>query len=59
MVTRSAATARQERRAERMERLHEMLVEDEILFCGLVLLFGVATGAAARWLAALRERRAA
>jgi hypothetical protein len=42
-----------------MERLHEMLVEDEILFCGLVLLFGAAAGAAARWLAALRERRAA
>jgi hypothetical protein len=42
-----------------MDRLHDMLLEDEILFCGLVLLLGVVTGAAARWLAALRERRAA
>jgi hypothetical protein len=42
-----------------MDRLHEMLVEDEILFCGLVLLVGIVTGAAARWIIALRERRAA
>ena len=42
-----------------METLHEMLVEDEILFCGLMLLFGVITGAVARWVVALRERRAA
>ena len=42
-----------------METLHTMLLEDEILFCGLVLLFGIVTGAAARWVAALRERRMA
>jgi hypothetical protein len=41
-----------------MDMLHQMLVEDEILFCGLMLLFGVVTGAVARGLAALRERRA-
>ncbi len=40
-----------------MERLHEMLPEDEVFLCGLVLLLGVVIGAAARWLAALRERR--
>jgi hypothetical protein len=42
-----------------MERLHEMLPEDEILMCGLVLLAGIVLGAAARWLVALRERRSA
>ncbi len=42
-----------------MDRLHEMLVEDEILFCGLMLLFGAVAGAVARAIAALRERRAA
>jgi len=42
-----------------MYRLHEMLIEDEILFCGLMLLCGVLTGVAARGLAALRKRRAA
>jgi len=41
-----------------MERLHEMLPEDEFFICGLVLLMGFVFGAAARWLAALRERRA-
>jgi hypothetical protein len=40
-----------------MEHLHEMLPEDEVFMCGLVLLVGVVLGAAARWLAALRERR--
>ena len=40
-----------------MERFHEMLPEDEVLMCGLVLLVGIVFGAAARWLAALRERR--
>ena len=39
--------------------LHEMLVEDEIFLCGLTLLFGVVTGAIARCLVALRERRVA
>jgi hypothetical protein len=40
-----------------MERLHEMLPEDEVLMCGLVLLIGVVIGALARCLAALGERR--
>ena len=40
-----------------MERLHEMLPEDEVIMCGLVLLIGVVVGVAARWLATLRERR--
>jgi hypothetical protein len=49
----------QERRTGRMWNLHEMLLEDEILFCGLVLLAGIVTGAVARWLAGLRERKVA
>jgi hypothetical protein len=40
-----------------MNRLHEMLIEDEIVFCGLMLLFGVVVGAMARWVASRRERR--
>jgi hypothetical protein len=40
-----------------MERLHQMLPEDEVFMCGLVLLVGIVLGAAARGLAALRERR--
>jgi hypothetical protein len=42
-----------------MDKLHEMLVEDEILFCGLMLLFGIVTGALARCVTALRGRRMA
>ncbi len=42
-----------------MDTLHQMLVEDEILFCGLVVVFGAMTGAVARLVALLRERRAA
>jgi hypothetical protein len=42
-----------------MDKLHEMLLEDEILFCGLMLLLGAAAGALARGVAALRERRTA
>jgi hypothetical protein len=42
-----------------MDKLHEMLVEDEILFCGLMLLVGVVAGAVARALVALSQRRAA
>jgi hypothetical protein len=42
-----------------MDRLHEMLVEDEILFCGLTLLVGIVSGAVARCVIALRGRRAA
>jgi hypothetical protein len=42
-----------------MDALHEMLVEDEIVFCGVMLLLGIVTGAAARFVASLRERRVA
>ncbi len=42
-----------------MDHLHEMLVEDEILLCGLMLLLGIVTGAVARGVAALRGRRIA
>lgn len=40
-----------------MGNLHEMLIEDEIVFCGLVLLAGIVTGAATRWLAGLWGRK--
>jgi hypothetical protein len=42
-----------------MDTLHEMLIEDEIIFCGLVLLLGIVTGAVARCIIALRGRRIA
>jgi hypothetical protein len=42
-----------------MDHLHEMLVEDEIVFCGLMLLVGIVSGAAARCVAAWRGRRTA
>jgi hypothetical protein len=42
-----------------MDTLHEMLLADEILFCGLVLLCGVLAGALARGIAALCERSVA
>jgi hypothetical protein len=42
-----------------MDRLHEMLVEDEIVFCGLMLLFGLVIGAVVRGIVALRGRRVA
>jgi hypothetical protein len=41
-----------------MDRLHEMLPEDEVFMCGLVLLIGIGVGVVTRWLAALTERRA-
>ena len=41
-----------------MDTLHEMLLEDEILFCGLTLLMGVVIGGLARFVAGLRGRRA-
>ncbi len=40
-----------------MDKLHEMLPQDEVFMCGLVLLIGIVVGAAARCLAALGERR--
>jgi hypothetical protein len=42
-----------------MGGLHEMLIEDEIVFCGLMLLFGILTGAVVRCVVALRGRRVA
>ncbi len=42
-----------------MEAFHQMLPEDEILLCGVVLLCGVLAGALARVVIAWRERRAA
>jgi hypothetical protein len=42
-----------------MGGLHDMLLEDEILFCGVMLLFGVVVGTVARWITAPRERRKA
>ena len=42
-----------------MGGLHEMLVEDEIVFCGLMLLLGILAGAAVRCITALRGRRIA
>ncbi len=40
-----------------MGRLHEMLIEDEIVLCGVILLVGIVIGAAARIVLAIRERR--
>jgi hypothetical protein len=42
-----------------MGNLHDMLLEDEILFCGVMLLFGILAGAVTRWVIALRGRRSA
>lgn len=41
-----------------MGTLHQMLLEDEILLCGLVLLCGVLAGALARLATAWSKRRA-
>jgi hypothetical protein len=40
-----------------IDALHVMLPEDEIFLCGMVLLYGFLFGAAARLIAAWRERR--
>ena len=42
-----------------MDRLHEMLVEDEILFCGLTVLVGILAGALTRVIVSLCGRRMA
>jgi hypothetical protein len=39
-----------------MERLHQMLLEDEIMMCGAVLLLGILTGCVARFVRALMVR---
>ena len=38
------------------EAFHQMVVEDEILFCGLVLAVGMLTGGVARLVSVLRRR---
>jgi hypothetical protein len=38
------------------EAFHRMVVEDEILFCGLVLAIGLLAGGAARLVSVLRRR---
>ncbi len=42
-----------------MEPIHQMLPEDEIFLCGMVLLCGVVIGVFARLTYALFERRSA
>jgi hypothetical protein len=42
-----------------MDALHVLLPEDEVFLCGMVLLYGFVIGAAARLIAAWRERRTA
>jgi hypothetical protein len=42
-----------------VEPLHYMLPEDEIFLCGMVLLYGVVIGVAARLVYALLGRRSA
>jgi hypothetical protein len=38
------------------EAFHQMVVEDEILFCGLVLAVGILVGGVARLVSVLRRR---
>ncbi len=40
-----------------MWNLHEMLIADEIVFCGLMLFAGIITGAVVRFLVGLRGRK--
>jgi hypothetical protein len=40
-----------------MGSLHQMLPQDEIFLCGVVLLLGIIAGALTRLAAAWRERR--
>jgi hypothetical protein len=42
-----------------MDQLHQMFPEDEILLCGVMLLYGVIAGAVARLFYAWCGRRAA
>jgi hypothetical protein len=39
-----------------MEHFHEMLVEDEILMCGLVMALGIVAGALTRLLVRFTQR---
>jgi len=41
-----------------MDHLHEMVIEDEIVMCGSVLLLGIVLGAVARIVVSLRRREA-
>ena len=40
-----------------MEHIHEMLIEDEIVMCGMILALGVAAGALSRMVAFVFRRR--
>ena len=40
-----------------MGHLHEMLIEDEILMCGMVMLSGIVAGIISRVIYAVRQRR--
>jgi len=42
-----------------MEHFHAMVIQDEIVLCGVVLLLGFVTGAVARLVAVFGKRRAA
>lgn len=42
-----------------MDHLHEMLIEDEIIMCGVVLIAGIVTGVISRVIYAARQRKAA
>ncbi|HEX4143583.1 MAG TPA: hypothetical protein VHY91_08625 [Pirellulales bacterium] len=39
-----------------MDRFHNMLIEDEVLLCGLVLVLGMVAGAAGRLVANFWKR---
>lgn len=40
-----------------MDHLHEMLIEDEIVLCGLVMMLGIVTGVISRVIGVVRQRR--
>jgi hypothetical protein len=40
-----------------MEHFHEMLIEDEIVLCGVVLALGIAAGAVSRMVKSFFRRR--
>jgi hypothetical protein len=40
-----------------MNHLHEMLIEDEIIMCGVVMLSGIIAGIISRVVYAVRQRR--
>jgi len=42
-----------------MNHLHEMLIEDEIIMCGVVTISGIVAGVISRVVYAIRQRRVA